>query len=81
MQPWWCSMKNVFLKISQNSQENTCVSVSFLIKKKKETLAQVFSSKFCKISMNTFFTEQLRTTASIFTENSSNVYLTSDPHQ
>ena len=41
----------------------------------------MFSSKFCEISMNTFFTEQLRTTASIFTENSSNVYLTSDPHQ
>ena len=29
---WRCSVKNVFLKISQNSQENTCVEVSFLIK-------------------------------------------------
>ena len=27
-----CSVKKVFLKISQNSQENTCVRVSFLIK-------------------------------------------------
>ena len=27
-----CSVKKVFLKISQNSQENTCASVSFLIK-------------------------------------------------
>ena len=27
-----CSVKMVFLKISQNSQENTCVGVSFLIK-------------------------------------------------
>ena len=27
-----CSVKKVFLEISQNSQENTCVSVSFLIK-------------------------------------------------
>ena len=27
-----CSLKNVFLKIWQNSQENTCVGVSFLIK-------------------------------------------------
>ena len=27
-----CSMKKVFLEISQNSQENTCARVSFLIK-------------------------------------------------
>ena len=27
-----CSVKNVFLEISQNSQENTCARVSFLIK-------------------------------------------------
>ena len=27
-----CSIKKVFLKISQNSQENTCARVSFLIK-------------------------------------------------
>ena len=31
---------------------------------KKETLAQVFSCKFCEISKNTFFTEHLWTTAS-----------------
>ena len=31
---------------------------------KKETLAQVFSCEFCKISKNTFFTEYLWTTAS-----------------
>ena len=31
---------------------------------KKETLEQVFSHEFCKISMNTFFTEHLRATAS-----------------
>ena len=39
--------KKVFLKISQNSQENTCGRVSFLKKglhfMKKETLVQVFS--------------------------------------
>ena len=29
---WRCSEKRVFLKISQNSPENTCVGVSFLIK-------------------------------------------------
>ena len=27
-----CSIKKVFLEIPQNSQENTCASVSFLIK-------------------------------------------------
>ena len=27
-----CSVKKVFLEISQNSQENTCIRVSFLIK-------------------------------------------------
>ena len=31
---------------------------------KKETLAQVFSCKFCEISKNTFFTEHLRATTS-----------------
>ena len=54
--------KKVFLEISQNSQENTCARVSFLIKLqasslqfiKKETLAQVFSCEFCEISKNTF---------------------------
>ena len=67
-------MKKVFLEISQNSQENTCARVSFLIKLKtsacnfikKETLAQVFSCEFCEISNNTLFTEHLWTTASAF---------------
>ena len=62
----------VFCKVLQNSQENTCARVSFLIKlqvsacnfMKKETLAQVFSYEFCQISQNTFFIEHLRTTAS-----------------
>ena len=31
---------------------------------KKENLAQVFSSEFCEIFKNTFFTEHLRTAAS-----------------
>ena len=46
-----------------NSQENTCASISFLIKLqasdciliKKETLAQVFSCKFCEISKSNLF--------------------------
>ena len=28
----WCSVKNMFLEISQNLQENACARVSFLIK-------------------------------------------------
>ena len=62
--------KKVFLEISQNSQENNCARLSFLIKLQawdcKETLAEMFSSEMCKISKNIFFTEHLRTTASEF---------------
>ena len=54
----------MFLRISQNLQENTCARASFLIKLqafiKKETLAQVFSCEFCDISKNIFLTEHLR---------------------
>ena len=39
-----------------------CQACSFT---KKGTLAQVFSCQFCEISKNTFFTEQLRTSASL----------------
>ena len=39
----------MFLEILQNSQENACVRVSFLIKFKKETLALLFSCEFRKI--------------------------------
>ena len=50
--------KKEFLEISQNSQENACAGVSFLIKFfEKETLAQLFSCEICEIPMNTFFTE------------------------
>ena len=48
------TVKKVFLKMSQNSQENTCARVSCLIK------LQVFSYKFCKIFMNTSFLEHIR---------------------
>ena len=48
--------------MSQNSQENICTRVSFLVKLqasarnfiKRDTLAQVFSCEFCEISKNTF---------------------------
>ena len=66
----------MFLKISQNSQEkHLCQSLFFdkvaglrpeaCMFIKKETLAQVFSCKFCEISENTFFTEQLRNRCSL----------------
>ena len=62
-----CSVKEVFLKFSQNPQENSCANVPILIKLqawgpeacnfiKKETLAQVF---FCEICFP-FLTESLR---------------------
>ena len=59
---WSCSVKEVFLKISQNSQENICQSLCFnkvavlmpatLLKK---TLVQLFSCGFCEIFMNNVF--------------------------
>ena len=50
--------ENVFLKISKNSQENTCARASFLTKLQtsacnfinRETLAQMFSCQFWEIS-------------------------------
>ena len=53
----------MFLEISQNSQENTCATVTFLMKLqteacnfiKKENLVHVlFSCEFCEVSKNTF---------------------------
>ena len=61
-----CSIKKVFLKKPQNRRK-TPVPESFSNKIaetcnfiKKETLAQIFSSKLCKIFKSTFFTEHLR---------------------
>ena len=60
---WRCSVENVSLEILQNSQENTCARISFLISWwpeagsfiKKESLAQVFSYEFCEMFKKTFF--------------------------
>ena len=41
-----CSVRKMFIEISQNSQENTC---------SEKTLTQVFFCEFCEISRNTFF--------------------------
>ena len=50
--------ENVFLEISQNSQENTCARASFVKKFiKKETLPQVFFCEFFEISKK-FFTKE-----------------------
>ena len=54
---WWCSIKKLSLKISQNWQENTCARVSFLFFNfiKKEALTSVLSCKFCKNFQKTCF--------------------------
>ena len=52
------SVRKVFLEISQNSQENTCVRVSFLIMLQAIGL-HVFSCEFFEISQNIFLTEHL----------------------
>ena len=62
-----CSVKKVFLEISQNSQENTCVRVSFLIKLqappatllKKRLWHRCFPVNFAKFLRTPFFTEYL----------------------
>ena len=53
-----CSLKKVFLEISQNSQENACARESLFYWSCR------FSCEFCKISKNAFFTEYLWATAS-----------------
>ena len=59
-----CAIKKVFIKISHNSQEKTCVWVSFFKKIAGlqacnfiiiETPTQVLYYKFCEIFKNTFF--------------------------
>ena len=57
-----CSVKKVFLKISQNSEENICARVSFLIK--LQTWGLAFSSEFWKIFKNIFFYRTPLVTAS-----------------
>ena len=59
LEVWKFSTENVFLEISQNSQENTCARVSFLIKLQAKACARVFSYEFFKISKSTFFFTEL----------------------
>ena len=61
-----CSVKQVLLKISQNSRENTCARVSFLINFiKKEALVQFFSCEFCEIFKNNYFYKTPMVAASV----------------
>ena len=61
-----CSVKIMFLKISQNSQKNTCVGVLFdkLQVFRVETPTQVLSCVICEIFKNICFEEHLWTTTS-----------------
>ena len=69
-----CSVKKVFFEVLQNSQENTCASVSLLVKLhpqacnfiKNETLAQVFSCEFWDICKNTLSHRAPPMAASVF---------------
>ena len=66
--------KNVFLEISQKSQKNTCVRVSFLIKLqasaynllRKRPWQSCFPVNFAKFLSEHLFTEHLRATVSGF---------------
>ena len=57
-----CSIKKIFLKISQNSQKNTCANVSFLIK--------LQACEFCKIFKSSLFqrTPSMAASAETITE-------------
>ena len=54
-----CSVKKVFLKISQNSQENTCARVSFLIKLKMRLWHRCFPVNLAIFFRKAFFIEHL----------------------
>ena len=58
---WRCSVrKGVLRNFAKFTGKHLCESLFI----KKETLAQVFSYKFCEISKNTFFRAHLGATAS-----------------
>ena len=56
-----CSVKKTFLEISQNSQENTCARVSFLIATllKKRLWHRCFTVNFAKFLRASFLKEHL----------------------
>ena len=63
-----CSVKEFFLKVLLNLQENTCATVLFLIRAnviKKETMAKSHSCEFSEILKNTLFHRTSPVAASI----------------
>ena len=60
-----CFARNVFLEVSQNSQENICARVSFF--NKVAGFGTGVLLWIYEISKNTFFTEHLRVTTSALT--------------
>ena len=66
---FWCSvnkvfvkiLQNIFLKVSQASQENTCCQSLFFdeVAGWRQVLAQVFSCELCENFKNTFFINHL----------------------
>ena len=71
---WRCSVKKVFLEISQNSQDNTCVKVSLLMKLKASDLQlylkkrlwrRCFPVNVAKFLRAPFLQEHLLATASV----------------
>ena len=77
-----CSIKKMFLKILQNSQENTSVRVSFLINCRPEVCnfieeeTPVFFCEFSEIFKKPFFTKCLRETTSVFYGKKKNILFT-----
>ena len=54
---WWGSVEQVFLKVSQDPQESTCVGVLFLIRRLQY---RCFCVNFVKFLRTPFFTEHLQ---------------------
>ena len=54
-----CSVKEVFLEISQNSQENTCARASFFNKVAGGAWHRCFPVNFAKFLRTAFFVEHL----------------------
>ena len=56
-----CSVKMLSLKVLENSETDTCATISFLMKLQ----VQVISSEFCETLKNSLSTEHFLETASV----------------
>ena len=61
----WCSVKRLFLKISKNSQKNTCARLSFLNKVASLSSNTGVSSEFCELFWKPFSTGFLQLEAAL----------------